>query len=68
MVHGSKSNESEKFRYAQFFKAFPSTPMDDKRRSARKKKLEKIVEDAGFQPSMTELGMKMFGFKEWKEE
>jgi len=36
-MHGSKPNNSENIRYAQFFKMFPSTPMDPKRKSAREK-------------------------------
>eukprot|EP01080_Neovahlkampfia_damariscottae_P011528 gene11528-4781_t len=60
MTHGSNSNDSDKMRLAQFIKMF-TKPKNDM--TARQKVLKKMMEENQFE--MSELGEKLFGFKDW---
>jgi len=60
--HGSAPNNSNQMRMAQFLKMlhpFPNT----ERGNARANFLKKKVAESGVE--MTELGEKLFGFKDW---
>lgn len=66
VAHGSAPNESERCRYAQFFKVFPANPMDKTRWESRSAAVKKWIEIAGCQTEITALGKKFLGMEEWK--
>eukprot|EP01112_Ceratiomyxa_fruticulosa_P021297 TRINITY_DN7437_c0_g2_i1.p1 TRINITY_DN7437_c0_g2~~TRINITY_DN7437_c0_g2_i1.p1 ORF type:complete len:379 (-),score=87.38 TRINITY_DN7437_c0_g2_i1:186-1322(-) len=65
VAHGSSPNNSDKARYAQFFKIFPSAPMNPERKEARTLKIAQMIESAGCVDQITELGKKMFGLADY---
>lgn len=67
VAHGSAPNESERCRYAQFFKVFPANPMNEGRWERRSAAVKKWIEKAGCQADITELGKKFLGIEKWKD-
>jgi len=60
-VHGSRPNNSDKQRYAQFFKMSP-VPETPERATARATSLRKLFEKVGCMNDITEHGKLVFGF------
>lgn len=62
VLHGSKCNESDNFRMAQFIKVFPAPPSLDTPRFQRRKQVvqAKVLES---QVPVTELGKQVFGLE-----
>jgi ectoine hydroxylase-related dioxygenase (phytanoyl-CoA dioxygenase family) len=66
-AHGSQPNDSENIRYAQFFKIFPASyVLTEERRKKRSSRIAQLVEQKGFQESLTPLGKRMFGIEPWE--
>jgi hypothetical protein len=64
-VHGSRPNNSDRERYAQFVKMFPASPMDSERAAARAASINKKINSAGLQDCITDLGKHLFGLQSW---
>ena len=66
-AHGSRPNNSERCRYAQFFKMFRASEMSPSRKELRRKLVEEMVGSVpDFVPSP--LGLKIFGLDDWNSD
>jgi ectoine hydroxylase-related dioxygenase (phytanoyl-CoA dioxygenase family) len=62
MIHGSKPNLGNRFRYAQFFLMFPAKPMDPDRANRRQRAVVKGIATANIQPSsLPDTAKRLFG-------
>jgi len=67
-THGSRPNNSERIRYAQFIKIFPS-PMDKERQKGRIQAVTEKIKKSGVDISkLDDTSKKILGLVPWKEE
>jgi len=66
-THGSRPNNSDRIRYAQFFKMFPA-PMNDARQKARIRSITENIKSTSLDTSkLASTSLKVLGLVPWQE-